>query len=98
MGGWKTWAAAGGLCLLGLALIGMGLLATELKEVLFGLGLQAILLFGFGLVGLGHKVEKNAAANLVRVIVGGPDSKEPQASAVAKIANREPAPIWTNSG
>lgn len=77
MGGWKTWAAAGGLCLLGLAMIGMGLLATELQEVLFGLGLQAIL-FGFGLVGLGHKVEKNAAANLARLIVGGPDSKEPQ--------------------
>lgn len=62
MGGWKTWAAAGGLCLLGLALIGMGLLATELRAVLFALGLQAIL-FGFGLVGIGHKVEKNAAAN-----------------------------------
>jgi len=77
MGGWKTWAAAGGLCLLGLAMIGMGLVATELKEVLFGLGLQAIL-FGFGLVGLGHKVEKNAAASLARLIVGTPESKEPQ--------------------
>lgn len=76
MGGWKTWAAAGGLCLLGLALIGMGLLATELKEVLFGLGMQAIL-FGFGLIGIGHKVEKNAAANLARLIVGTPESREP---------------------
>ncbi len=77
MGGWKTWAAAGGLCLLGLALIGMGLVATALKEVLFGLGLQAIL-FGFGLVGIGHKVEKNAAANLARLILGNSENKEPQ--------------------
>jgi hypothetical protein len=77
MGGWKTWAAAAGLCLLGLALIGMGLMATELKEVLFGLGLQAIL-FGFGLVGIGHKVEKNAAANLARLILGDSENKEPQ--------------------
>ncbi|MGD9950286.1 MAG: hypothetical protein AB7U29_17680 [Desulfobulbus sp.] len=67
MGGWKTWAAAGGLCLLGLAMIGMGLMATELKEVLFGLGLQAIL-FGFGLIGLGHKVEKSAPVNLAHLI------------------------------
>lgn len=49
MGGWKTWTAAGGLCLLGLALIGMG-----------------------------HKVEKNAAANLARLIVGNSENKEPQ--------------------
>lgn len=77
MGGWKTWAAAVGLCLLGLALIGMGLLATQLQEVLFGLGLQAIL-FGFGLIGIGHKVEKNAAANLARLIVGNSENKEPQ--------------------
>lgn len=91
MGGWKTWAAAGGLCLLGLAMIGMGLLATELKEVLFGLGLQAIL-FGFGLVGLGHKVEKNAGANIARLIVGATDNREPPADAVAEIVNREPAP------
>ena len=77
MGGWKTWAAAGSLCLLGLALIGMGLVATELKEVLFGLGLQAIL-FGFGLIGIGHKVEKNAAANLTRLILGSTDNKESQ--------------------
>lgn len=69
MGGWKTWAAAGGSCLLGLAMIGMALMATELKEVLFGLGLQAIL-FGFGLVGLGHKVEKNAAAVLLKQLEG----------------------------
>lgn len=57
MGGWKTWAAAGGLCLLGLAMIGMAMVVDELREVLLGLGLQAIL-FGFGLVGIGHKVEK----------------------------------------
>lgn len=49
MGGWKTWAAAGGLCLLGLVLIGIG-----------------------------HKVEKNAAANLTRLILGSTDNKEPQ--------------------
>jgi hypothetical protein len=55
----------------------MGLVATELKEVLFGLGLQAIL-FGFGLVGIGHKVEKNAAANLARLILGDSENKEPQ--------------------
>lgn len=79
MGGWKTWAAAGGSCLLGLAMIGMALMATELKEVLFGLGLQAIL-FGFGLVGLGHKVEKNAAAVLLKQIAGtAREEKEPQA-------------------
>ena len=64
MGGWKTWAAVGGLCLLGLALIGMGLLATELQEMLFGLGLQAIL-FGFGLVGLGHKIERKTAVGTI---------------------------------
>lgn len=85
MGGWKTWAAAGGLCLLGLALIGMGLLATELRAVLFALGLQAIL-FGFGLVGIGHKVEKNAAANIARLIVGHADNHDlpPKAIVIAE--------------
>ena len=58
MGGWKTWAAAGGLCLIGLAMIGMAMVVDELREVLLGLGLQAIL-FGFGLVGIGHKIEKH---------------------------------------
>ncbi len=91
MGGWKTWAAAGGLCLLGLALIGMGLLATELRAVLFGLGLQAIL-FGFGLVGIGHKVEKNAAANIARLIVGTTDNQEPPTDVVAGAVNRATAP------
>jgi len=58
MGGWKTWVAAIGLIFLGIGLIVLGLFAKDLKEVLFGLGVQAIL-FGFGLIGIGHKVEKN---------------------------------------
>jgi len=91
MGGWKTWAASGGLCLLGLALIGMGLLATELRPVLFGLGLQAIL-FGFGLIGIGHKVEKHAAANIARLIVGTTDNQYPPAEVVADVVNRATAP------
>ena len=33
---------------------------------------------GFGLVGIGHKVEKNAAASLTRLILGSTDHKEPQ--------------------
>jgi len=55
MKGWKTWAAAGGLCLLGLYLVYEG------KD---DLGIQAILI-GLGLVGIGHKVEKGAASAAV---------------------------------
>ena len=97
MGGWKTWAASAGLCLLGMALIGMGLLATELQAVLFGLGLQAIL-NGLGLVGIGHKVEKNAAANIARLIVGTTDNQGSQASAVGKSVIPDPAPNGANLG
>lgn len=50
MKGWKTWAAAAGLCGLGVFLMLHG------KE---DLGMVCIF-NGLGLVGIGHKIEKKA--------------------------------------
>ncbi|ADW18587.1 hypothetical protein Despr_2448 [Desulfobulbus propionicus DSM 2032] len=50
MTGWKTWAAAAGLLLLGIVEIANGNLEGGLERIVLGLGL----------VGLGHKIEKKA--------------------------------------
>lgn len=49
MGGWKTWAAAIGLCVLGVYEIALGDTDSGLGRIIMGVGL----------VGLGHKIEKN---------------------------------------
>jgi len=49
MGGWKTWAAAIGAVVLGVYEIADGRAEEGLGHIVFG----------FGLVGLGHKIEKN---------------------------------------
>lgn len=54
MGGWKTWAAAVGLALLG----GVDLVNGDLEQALTKLSAA------MGLVGLGHKIDKgNQTAN-----------------------------------
>lgn len=63
MGGWKTWAAAICLCLIGLAMIWTGIQAKELQKELFFMGLQAIS-FAFALVGIGSKVERYGKASV----------------------------------
>lgn len=55
MGGWKTWTAAA-IIAVGAVLEFYGL--GELSKLLYGVGST------FGLVGLGHKIEKSAGGRV----------------------------------
>lgn len=48
MSGWKTWAAAVGLCALGIYEIALGNTDSGLERIVLAVGL----------VGIGHKIEK----------------------------------------